>query len=56
MEPLAPEGHVLVEGEIWNAVSTEPVPAGSPCAWWAMSNYLLRVEPLQPQSSEQPPA
>src|ERR1039457_504974 len=26
MEPLAPEGHVLVEGEIWRAVAEEPLP------------------------------
>ena len=30
MEPLTPEGHVLVEGEIWRAVADETVPAGTP--------------------------
>ena len=55
MEALAPEGHVLVEGEIWNAFSTESVPAGSPVRVVGLENYQLRVEPLQPQSSEQPP-
>jgi membrane-bound serine protease (ClpP class) len=29
MEPLNPEGHVLVEGEIWRAVSAQPIPAGA---------------------------
>jgi hypothetical protein len=38
MEPLTPEGHVLVEGEIWRAVASEPVAAGTRCAWWAMSS------------------
>ena len=33
MEPLEPEGHVLVEGEIWRAVSGDPVPRGRTCAW-----------------------
>ena len=32
MEPLTPEGHVLVEGEIWRAVASEPVAAGSAAA------------------------
>src|SRR5271166_4586079 len=30
MEALSPEGHVLVEGEIWSAVASETVPAGAP--------------------------
>jgi membrane-bound serine protease (ClpP class) len=30
MEPLAPEGHVLVEGEIWRAVSATPVTKDAP--------------------------
>ena len=29
MEPLAPEGHVLVEGEIWRAVCSEAVEKGT---------------------------
>ena len=32
MEALAPEGHVLVEGEIWSAVASEPVAAGTKVA------------------------
>jgi membrane-bound serine protease (ClpP class) len=56
MEPLAPEGHVLVEGEIWRAVSTEPIPAGSPVRVVGLENYQLRVEPVPSQNSEQLPA
>jgi len=56
MEPLAPEGHVLVEGEIWDAASTEPVPAGSPVRVVSLEQYKLRVEPVQPQNPEQPHA
>jgi membrane-bound serine protease (ClpP class) len=52
MEPLAPEGHVLVEGEIWRAVSTEPVPAGAPVRVVGLENYQLRVEPVPPQNPE----
>src|SRR5579872_3384837 len=29
MEALSPEGHVLVQGEIWQAVASEPIAAGS---------------------------
>ena len=35
MEPLAPEGHVLVEGEIWRAVAERTVPAGTPLRRWS---------------------
>ena len=37
MEPLDPEGHVLVEGEIWRAMASEPIAKGTP----------LRVEPAE---------
>jgi membrane-bound serine protease (ClpP class) len=52
MEPLTPEGHVLVEGEIWQAVSTEPVPAGAPLRVVSLDEYLLRVEPAQPKEPQ----
>jgi membrane-bound serine protease (ClpP class) len=45
MEPLTPEGHVLVEGEIWRAVASQPIPKGSPLRVVAHEQYLLRVEP-----------
>ncbi len=48
MEALNPEGHVLVEGEIWQAVSTEPVSAGTPLRVVGLEQYLLHVEPAQP--------
>jgi len=48
MEPLNPEGHVLVEGEIWRAVSTVPVSAGTPLRVVSLDQYLLHVEPAQP--------
>jgi membrane-bound serine protease (ClpP class) len=50
MEPLTPEGHVLVEGEIWRAVATEPVSAGSPLRVMGHEQYLLRVAPTEPLS------
>jgi len=45
MEALAPEGHVLVEGEIWRAVTSEPVAAGDALRVVGHDAYLLRVEP-----------
>jgi len=45
MEPLAPEGHVLVEGEIWRAVASEPVPAGTKLRVTGHQQYLLNVAP-----------
>jgi membrane-bound serine protease (ClpP class) len=53
MEALNPEGHVLVEGEIWSAVSTTPVPAGAPLRVIGLDKYLLHVEPAEPQSPPQ---
>jgi membrane-bound serine protease (ClpP class) len=47
MEPLTPEGHVLVEGEIWRAVALEPVAAGSTLRVVGHEQYLLRVAPVQ---------
>jgi len=47
MEALAPEGHVLVEGEIWNAVSTEPVAAGAKLRVVGHEEYLLKVTPVE---------
>jgi membrane-bound serine protease (ClpP class) len=56
MEPLNPEGRVLVEGEIWRAVTTEPVPAGAPLRVVGCEQYLLHVEPAEPQRNPQSPA
>lgn len=53
MEPLAPAGHVLVEGEIWDAVASESVPAGTRLRVVGHEQYLLRVTPLEPAKSPQ---
>jgi membrane-bound serine protease (ClpP class) len=45
MEPLTPEGHVLVDGEIWRAVASEPVAAGSLLRVVGREQYLLHVAP-----------
>jgi membrane-bound serine protease (ClpP class) len=50
MEPLTPEGHVLVEGEIWQAVASEPVAAGVLLRVVGHQHYLLQVTPDGPAS------
>ena len=54
MEALNPEGHVLVEGEIWRAVASEPVAAGASLRVIGLDKYLLHVEPASPQMPPQP--
>lgn len=50
MELLNPEGHVLVEGEIWLAVANQPVTAGAKLRVVGHDQYLLRVEPVNSQN------
>jgi membrane-bound serine protease (ClpP class) len=50
MEAMAPEGHVLVEGEIWQAVAKEPVAKGAALRVTGHDHLLLRVEPVAPTS------
>jgi membrane-bound serine protease (ClpP class) len=47
MEPLALEGHVLVEGEIWLAVASEPVEKGARLHVVGHEQNMLRVEPAE---------
>jgi membrane-bound serine protease (ClpP class) len=47
MEPLAPQGHVLVEGEIWLAQSSLPVSAGAALRVVGHEQMLLQVEPVE---------
>jgi membrane-bound serine protease (ClpP class) len=56
MEPLSPEGHVLVEGEIWRAVAAEPVAAGARLRVVSHEQQLLKVVPAAGPGSPQPPA
>lgn len=43
--PIAPRGKVFVHGEIWDAVSDEPVSAGEPVEVVAVRNLTLAVRP-----------
>jgi membrane-bound serine protease (ClpP class) len=51
MEALIPEGHVLVEGEIWRAVANAPVVAGARLRVVGHEQYLLHVEPAGSSSA-----
>jgi len=53
MEPLTPEGHVLVEGEIWRAVAAEPVAMGTPLRVVGVDRMLLHVAPVNPNQVPQ---
>jgi membrane-bound serine protease (ClpP class) len=46
MEAMAPEGRILVEGEIWRAVASQPIPAGAVLLVTGHNQMVLRVEPL----------
>jgi membrane-bound serine protease (ClpP class) len=48
MEPLTPEGHVLVDGEIWRAVADHAVAKGAALRVTGREQYLLHVTPLDP--------
>jgi membrane-bound serine protease (ClpP class) len=56
MEQLAPEGHVLVEGEIWRAVSSQPAPAGAFLRVVGHEHMLLHVAPAPPPQPPEPSA
>lgn len=56
MEPLTPEGHVLVEGEIWRAVAGEPLPQGANLRVVSHEQMLLHVAPDSPSQPPESPA
>ena len=48
LEPLTPEGHVLVAGEIWLAVSAQPIEKGTALRVVSHEQQVLRVVPDAP--------
>jgi len=52
LESMTPEGHVLVEGEIWRAVSDAPIEKGSGLRVVSHEQNRLRVVP---DAATQPP-
>jgi membrane-bound serine protease (ClpP class) len=55
MEPLSPEGHILVEGEIWLAIAADPIPKGAALRVVGHDEMLLRVIPAAPPSNATDP-
>ena len=55
MEPLSPQGHVLVDGEIWLAEAVTNVAPGTPLRVVGHQEYLLRVEPSETSPAGKPP-
>lgn len=47
---LAPEGKVFVHGELWNAVSKEPIEEGGRVRVVGVKGLLLEVEPAEPSA------
>jgi membrane-bound serine protease (ClpP class) len=54
--PLAPRGKVFVHGEIWDAVSDQPVAAGEPVEIVAVRNLTLAVRRHPSQTAPTAPA
>jgi membrane-bound serine protease (ClpP class) len=48
--PLAPYGKVFVHGEYWDAVSSQPAPAGARIRVVAVERLKLTVEPVPEQT------
>jgi membrane-bound serine protease (ClpP class) len=46
MEALTPEGHILVDGEIWRAFADQAIPAGTRLRVTGHDRYLLHVAPV----------
>jgi membrane-bound serine protease (ClpP class) len=53
--PLVPEGKVFIHGEIWNAISSAPVPIGAKVVVRRVEGLHLEVTPL-PAPSQSPVA
>jgi membrane-bound serine protease (ClpP class) len=54
--PLSPSGQVAVLGEIWNAYSATPIPAGEPIIVRGIDGLTLKVEPTKHSASSREPA
>ena len=54
--PLTPQGKVFVHGELWNAVASSPVPAGSRVVVQAVTGLQLSVGPTEAAEQAEVPA
>jgi membrane-bound serine protease (ClpP class) len=53
--PLTPQGKVFVHGELWNAVASSPVPAGSRVVVQAVNGLQLSVGPTEAAEQAEAP-
>ena len=51
MEALTPQGHVLVDGEIWSAIADQALPAGTRLRVTGHHDYLLQVTAVEPRAA-----
>jgi membrane-bound serine protease (ClpP class) len=49
---LEPEGKVFIHGELWNARSSQPLPAGTKIRVVSVDSLVLEVESLEAQTEE----
>ncbi len=49
---FSPDGKIFVHGELWNAVSSDPVSAGQEIEVTKMEGLILHVKPVLPQREE----
>ena len=54
VEPLDPEGHIRVQGELWQARASEAVPAGTKVRVVAIDDLTLEVETAETSPVLQP--
>lgn len=50
---LDPQGNIVVQGEIWHAVSTSPVPEGQPIQITHLDGLTAHVKPVESQKESQ---
>lgn len=46
-KPILPEGKVFVHGELWNAISKDPIEKGAKVRVVKVENLVLEVEPIE---------
>ena len=49
---FSPDGKIFVHGELWNAVSADPVSAGQEIEVTKIEGLTLHVKPVLPQREE----
>ena len=53
---LSPQGRIRYHGELWKALASEPIPAGSRVTIVGVNGMRLLVQPSPPSAADQRPA